>query len=180
MNQVRFESRIMQINVAQLLKEPVGAKRTFNIDEYTGENRADHVEGQVNLTRTNKGILVTGKFHADVNGDCSRCLGPAHVRTTFNIEDEYYPVLDINSGHHIAVDPDTFTIDHNHILDLDEAIRQYIIMATPTRFLCKPDCLGICPVCGQEFAKGDCEHKNQPADHRWDKLVQVRKKENNT
>ena len=165
----------MQINVAQLLKEPVGAKRSYRIDEPAGENNENHVAGEVNLTRTNRGILVTGKLTADITGSCSRCLGPACVRTTLQIEDEYYPIIDMNSGAHLKLEPDALTIDNNHILDLDEAIRQYIIMATPTKFLCRTDCPGICPVCGQEFAKSDCEHNKKPVDHRWDKLVALEK-----
>ena len=167
----------MQINVAQLLKEPVGAERSYKIDELTGNNDDDHVNGEVCLTRTNLGILVTGEMTADIHGPCSRCLGPARMNVKFSIEDEYYPIIDINSGAHVKVEPDAFTIDHNHILDLDEAIRQYVIMATPAKLLCKPDCPGICPVCGHEFAKGDCKHRNKSYDHRWDKLVEARKKE---
>jgi uncharacterized protein len=165
----------MQINVAQLLKEPVGSKRSYGIDELAGENNENHVEGEVKLTRTNRGILVTGELTADIKGSCSRCLGPACVRTTVRLEEEYFPIIDIDSGAHVKVEPDAFTIDNNHILDLDEAIRQYIVMATPTKLLCKTDCPGICPVCGQEFARGDCMHRNKPQDHRWDKLAELEK-----
>jgi uncharacterized metal-binding protein YceD (DUF177 family) len=97
------------------------------------------------------------------------------VRTTVRLEEEYFPIIDIDSGAHVKVEPDAFTIDNNHILDLDEAIRQYIVMATPTKLLCKTDCPGICPVCGQEFARGDCMHRNKPQDHRWDKLAELEK-----
>jgi uncharacterized protein len=165
----------MEINVAQLLKEPVGAKRSYRMDEPAGENNENHVEGEVNLTRTNRGILVTGELTADIQGSCSRCLGPACVRTTLHLEDEYLPIIDINSGMHVKTEPDAFTIDNNHILDLDEAVRQYIIMATPTKVLCREECPGLCPVCGQELAKGDCGHASKPRDHRWDKLVELEK-----
>jgi uncharacterized protein len=167
----------MQINVAQLLKEPVGAERSYKIDELTGENDGDHATGKVTLTRTNRGILVTGQLTADIRGSCSRCLGPACASAAFSIEDEYYPVIDVSSGTPVGVEPDALTIDNNHILDLDETMRQYVILATPTKLLCKSDCPGICPVCGQEFAKGDCRHRNKPYDHRWDKLVEARIKE---
>jgi uncharacterized protein len=167
----------MQINVAQLLKEPVGAKRSYRIDELTGNKDKSHVEGEVTLTRTNRGILVTGQLNADIGGECSRCLGPARANVAFTMEDEYYPEIDIHSGAHIKVEPDAFVIDHNHVLDLDEAIRQYIITATPTKLLCKFDCPGICPVCGHEFARGDCEHRNKIHDPRWEKLVKAKKKE---
>lgn len=165
----------MQINVAQLLSEPVGAKRSYKIDELAGENNENHITGEVDLIRTNRGILVMGELATEINGCCSRCLGQARVPIIFKMEDEYFPVIDINSGVYVKSSPDDFTISENHILDLNEAIRQYIIMATPTKILCKPDCQGICPVCGQELSKGDCGHQNKSYDRRWDKLVQTEK-----
>ena len=165
----------MQINVAQLLKEPVGAKRSYKIDELAGENEENQVTGEINLIRTNRGVLVMGTLATVITGPCSRCLGTAKIPVTFSMEDEYFPVIDINSGLHITASPDEFRISENHVLDLTEAIRQYIIMATPTKILCKPDCQGLCPVCGQELAKGDCGHSNTSYDHRWDKLVQKKK-----
>jgi len=163
----------MQINVAQLLKEPVGAKRNYKIDELAGENGESHVKGSIDLIRTGRGILAVGKFATDIKGSCSRCLGEAEKQISFIMEEEFFPVIDIISGAHLNPPPEEFTIADNHILDLNEAIRQYIIMATPTRLLCRPDCPGICPVCGHELARGDCGHMNQTNDHRWDKLVQL-------
>ncbi len=165
----------MQINVAQLLKGPVGAKRNYEIDELAGENSDNRVKGKIELIRTNRGILATGKFTADITGSCSRCLGQAEKQISFIMEEEFFPVIDIISGTHLHPPPEEFTITDNHILDLHEAIRQYIIMATPTRLLCRPDCPGLCPVCGQELANSDCGHARQSYDHRWDKLVQSEK-----
>jgi len=165
----------MQINVAQLLKEPVGAKRNSIIDELAGENSENHVKGNIELIRTSRGILAAGKFTADIKGSCSRCLREAEKQISFMMEEEFFPVIDIVSGTHLNPPPEEFTIDANHILDLNEAIRQYIIMTIPTRLLCRPGCPGICPVCGQEFACGDCGHASQAYDRRWDKLVQQEK-----
>jgi len=165
----------MQINVAQLLKEPVGAKRSYNIDEFAGENEDNHVTGEIALIRTNHGILAMGTLSTVINGICARCLGQAHTKVTFNLEEEYFPVIDINTGLHVQFSPDDFTISESHILDLNEAIRQYIIMTTPTRLLCKPDCQGLCPVCGKENDACICMHRNKSYDHRWDKLLQVKK-----
>jgi uncharacterized protein len=174
-----LKSSSMQVNVAQLLKEQVGAKRSYKVDELAGESAEYHVEGEVTFTRTNLGILVTGKLTTDTEGSCDRCLGPACAHTTLSIEDEYFPITDINTGEHIDVEPEALTISQDHILDLGEAIRQYIIIATTTKLLCDPECPGICSVCGQEFAKGDCIHRTKAKDHRWDKLAQL-EKENRT
>jgi len=163
----------MQINVAQLLKEPVGAKRNYKIDELAGENSENHVQGNIELIRTSRGILAAGKFTADIKGFCSRCLGEAKKQISFIMEEEFFPVIDITSGNHLNPPLEEFTITDNHILDLNEAIRQYIIMAIPTRLLCRADCPGLCPVCGQELAHGDCGHASRPSDHRWDKLAHL-------
>ncbi|MDD5399111.1 MAG: DUF177 domain-containing protein [Dehalococcoidia bacterium] len=165
----------MQINVAQLLKEPVGAKRNYEIDGLAGENGENHVKGNIELMRTSRGILAEGRFSVDIKGSCSRCLAEVKKRISFIMEEEFFPVIDIVSGAHLNPPPDEFAITDNHILDLSEAIRQYIIMTTPTRLLCRPDCPGICPICGQELARGDCGHSSRPRDSRWDKLTQLEK-----
>lgn len=165
----------MQINVAQLLKEPVGAKRNYEIDGLAGENDENRVKGHIELIRTGRGILAEGKFSSDIKGSCSRCLAEVKKQISFIMEEEFFPAVDITSGAHLNPPPDEFRITENHILDLREAIRQYIIMATPTRLLCRPDCPGICPVCGQELARGDCGHATRSHDSRWDKLAQIEK-----
>ncbi len=165
----------MQINVAQLLKEPVGAKRNYEIDGLAGENDENHVEGHIELIRTDRGILAEGKFSADITGSCSRCLVEVKKQISFIMEEEFFPAVDISSGARLNPPPDEFKITENHILDLREAIRQYIIMATPTRLLCRPDCPGICPVCGQELARRQCGHATRSHDSRWDKLAQIEK-----
>jgi uncharacterized protein len=165
----------MQINVAQLLKEPVGAKRNYEIDGLAGENDGNHVKGNIELIRTSRGILAEGRFTADIKGSCSRCLAEVKKQISFIMEEEYFPAIDISSGTRLNPPPDEFAITENHILDLNEAIRQYIIIATPTRLLCRPGCPGICPVCGQELARGDCGHASRPHDSRWDKLTQLEK-----
>jgi uncharacterized protein len=155
----------MQINVARLLKEPVGAKRNYEVDELAGEYNENHVKGNIELIRTSRGILADGRFTADIKGSCSRCLGEAEEQISFIMEEEFFPIVDITSGIQLHPPSEEFTIADNHILDLNEAIRQYIIMAIPTRLLCRPDCPGICPVCGQELAHGDCGHASQICDH---------------
>jgi uncharacterized protein len=165
----------MQINVAQLLKEPVGAKRNYEIDGPAGENGENHVIGNIELIRTSRGILAEGTFLVDIKGSCSRCLAEVKKQISFIMEEEFFPIIDIASGAHLNPPPEEFTIADNHILDLNEAIRQYIIMTTPTRLLCRPDCPGICPVCGQELARGDCGHTSRSHDSRWDRLTQIEK-----
>lgn len=137
-----------QINVAQLLKSPIGTVRYYLVNEMV--NIADDrclVQGEIELTRTNRGILARGMLHTEIELTCSRCLSPFHCSLSINIEEEYFPVTDIATGDSLPSpeDEDAFTIDEHNILDLGEALRQYALLAVPMKPLCREDCAGICP-----------------------------------
>jgi uncharacterized protein len=165
----------MYINVAQLLKEPVGSTRSYEVDEFIGEDDTNHVQGKVTLIHTNRSVLVQGSMTASAKDICNRCLEPVDFRVTFDIEDEYLPSIDIISGAPLPVDPGSFTLDQNHVMDLNEALNQYMAMAMPMKVLCRPDCAGICPSCGHNLNKGSCSCPSQITDPRWSKLVNLGK-----
>ena len=156
----------MQINVAQLLKSPIGETREYEVSEVTDIDGSNClVEGKVKLMRTNRGILVKGTVHTEAEVTCSRCLNVFSYPLTLDIEEEYFPTIDVISGAPLALpdEPSAFTIDERHILDLTEAIRQYAIMAIPMKPLCRVDCPGLCPVCGQDLSQGACSCPPQQA-----------------
>jgi len=72
------------------------------------------------------------------------------------IQEEFFPTIDIETGLKLPKpeDPGSFTIDEHHILDLTEAIRQYIVTAMPMKPLCKTECAGLCDTCGQRPESG--------------------------
>jgi uncharacterized protein len=168
----------MQINVAQLLRSPIGTVREHDIDlvmDVTGGGNTSRLQGRVNLTRTDRGILVEGVLHTEVELTCSRCLELFRCPLTLKITEEYFPTVDVVSGTPLAI-PDelgSFTIDENHELDLTEAVHQYALLAVPMKPLCRQDCAGLCPVCGQNLNLGECQCLPQEADPRWAKLRRI-------
>jgi uncharacterized protein len=150
----------MRVNVAQLLKQPVGTRRSYKVEELgdAGEGESWHLEGELELTRTDKGILVQATLETGMNLVCSRCLAMLDYPLTLDIEEEFFPVVDIATGI-ILPSPEestAFTIDEHHILDLSETVRQYMLLATPLKPLCRPDCAGICPGCGANLNQSSC------------------------
>ena len=167
----------MQTNVAQLLKAPVGSIRTLPIDDVLTENGVEyHVRGEVTLVRSNISILVQGRLETQAEMTCSRCLKPFTLKITLKIQEEFFPTIDIITGARLPkpVDPGSFTIDEHHILDLTEAIRQYIITALPMKPLCKEDCAGLCSTCGKDLNQGDCGCKQEEIDPRWAELLKLK------
>jgi len=127
------------------------------------------VEGKVVLVRTDQGILAEATLHTEVEVTCSRCLSLFNYPLTLNIEEEYFPVRDVVSGISLSLPGESgcFTIDERHVLDLTEAICQYVLLAVPMKPLCREDCAGLCPTCGHNLNRGPCDCLPQEADpHR--------------
>ena len=138
----------MQINVSQLLKEAIGSVRNYEVNgtiDIADNSNSNPVRGEARLTRTNRSILVKGKLYLTVDIACSRCLNPFDYPLALDIEEEYFPVLDIVSGATLPSpdEPSSFTIDEHQVLDLTEAARQYAVMAIPMKPLCRNDCPGL-------------------------------------
>jgi len=168
----------MQINVSQQLRSSIGSVRDYEVSEIadvTGDGNGSLVRGKVRLMRTDRGILVEGILDTDVELSCSRCLSLFDCPLTLNIEEEYFPTMDVVSGASLPLPEEIgcFTIDEHHVLDLTEAIRQCALLAIPMKPLCREDCAGLCPDCGHNLNQGPCNCPPQGADPRWSELSRL-------
>ncbi len=165
---------MLQINVAQQLKANIGTMRDYVVEEMVdigGNNSL--VQGEIELIRTDRGILAKSTLHMDIELTCSRCLSSFSQPLTLNIEEEYFPTIDIYTGNALSSseDTDVFTIDKHNVLDLSEAVRQYMLLGVPMKPLCRPDCAGLCPTCGSNLNQGTCDCPPKVIDPRWSKLL---------
>ena len=169
---------MIEINVSQLLKSPVGTTRKYEMDDQVDIGDGPVVvRGEVTLLRTGRGILVTGRLKTDVQLTCARCLSQFHQPLTLVIEEEYFPTIDILTGAPVSApedEPGAFTIDQNNILDLGEAVRQYALLAKPMKPLCRQDCSGLCPTCGTNLNVKSCNCPKNVIDPRWQKLADAK------
>ncbi len=165
----------MQINVAQLLKEPVGSSRKYETDEKLVADNIDSIKGGLVLIRTHRGLLVKGKMSASVVSLCSRCLKPITYQVNYEFEEEAFPSIDISTGLSLTTDPESLTIDNTHMLDLTDMLVQYTLLTMPIKPLCSPDCAGLCPQCGTNLNDSKCQCSNVPTDERWLKLAILKK-----
>lgn len=169
----------MRFDVSGLLRRSVGATRRYRVDEkdvvVSDEGAREAVLGTVRLLRTKDGILVTADLAVSGHGTCSRCLADVDLRLDLRVEEEFLPQVDIDTGAALAPpeEPGAFFIDPDHFLDLTEAVRQYRMMALPMQPLCREDCAGICPRCGQDLNLGPCSCPQETTDPRWASLADI-------
>jgi uncharacterized protein len=163
----------LTFNVAQLLREEIGGRRSYTFTERLLELDTDLVmrdlEGSVRFTRTASGVLADAEAHGAVEMQCTRCLAPAPQEIAVAFRDEFHSRVEVNTGFALPKpdEEDPFFIDELHMLDLGEAIREYALIALPMRPLCKPDCQGLCPTCGVDRNVETCNCQEAAGDERF-------------
>ena len=172
----------MRYNVAQLLKEPIGSSRSYQLDEkFTGPQRcADSVSGPVYMFRVHHGILVTATVEVRSNLICSRCLGEFPTALQLMVEEEFFPTVDPQAGRKMPHPEDAeqaALIDGNHVLDLTGTINAYVLTDLPMKPLCQLDCRGLCQVCGANQNQESCDCASQTVDPRWRALAGLAQEE---
>jgi uncharacterized protein len=133
------------INIASLLKEPVGSSQSHDINGVIGEEVESFVEGKAKLIHTSRGVLVQCEAKAGVRLVCSRCLGVFSCPVSFTAEEEFLQVSDLPGDSAVSSleQSEEFTIDEGNVLDLGELIRQYVLLNLPMKPLCSLDCPGM-------------------------------------
>ncbi len=175
------KNNMLAFNVAQLLKEGIGATRRYelagelyDIDEHNPGPVS--VQGHIQLIVTPEGVLAIGEAELSLITVCPRCLTLTESRVTVEIEEEFYPVIDVVSGRPLPDDHDDepeLLIDERHTLDLSEVLKQYAVAHTLKPAVCRPDCAGLCPVCGENRNFVSCSCETRELDPRLAALAQL-------
>ncbi len=177
----RGRESALDVNVAGLLAEGPASHRDILVHDLLLPlddelELARPVDGTVRLARTNRGLLVTGHLRAALRETCSRCLREIDVPIEIEIDEEALPSIDLTSGLPVdtSQDPEAVRLTDHHELDLEPLIREAISLAEPIASLCRPDCPGLCAVCGEDLAIGDHAHEDSPVDPRLEALRALR------
>ena len=164
-------------NVAGLLADGPGADRTYEIPEAKidlpdGLDLVGPITGRVRLVRTNRGILAEARLATSLAGECARCLRPLTTPIDIVLDEEYLPSLDIATGRPVDAtdEPDALRLTDHHELDLEPSISDAISLAEPIAPLDRPDCPGLCVVCGLPLDEGIHDHPDDDIDPRLEAL----------
>ena len=137
------------INVAALLKEPVGSVREIAVDidqfELDTELYAYGIVGDVRLIRLQDEVLADVRLRANVGLECDRCLNDYLQPVRVHFSAEYEPTIDVHTGRAVQESDDEierFSITEHHEVDLAEPMRQELIVGLPMVAICGNECPG--------------------------------------
>ena len=166
----------LQFNVAQLLKEPTGATRHYDVEVKLDDNfennviAVDLLAGQIEFLRTGPNILITGLLQTTIQKNCGRCLMDFTTPVSIELEEEFYPVINVLTGSPVPTPKEAEAanlISEQNILDLSEVVWQELVVISDGILYCRPDCKGLCPYCGQDRNVDPCECAEDQIDLRW-------------
>ena len=154
----------LRLDVSYLVKESPGTYKEFEFnftqlklpDEFTLVD----VQGTIAVSVTEDGVVLDGRIKALTQLSCSRCLDPYWQPLEINFTEmfSYHPVEDEDDLEH--------RLPADGSIDLTPIIRDYAILDIPISQVCKPECKGLCPLCGGNLNEEDCGHRQESIDPR--------------
>ena len=122
-----------------------------------------HIRGEIRNRAGVVSVSAAAQFALDLF--CDRCACPMHL--PFDLPVEHVLVRELNDESN-----DELICLESAQFDLDELARDDIFLSLPTKFLCREDCKGLCPDCGQNLNDGPCSCKKS-VDPRLEGLLQL-------
>jgi uncharacterized protein len=137
-----------------------------------------HAEGEAELLNNTLGeIRVRGKLSVEVELECDRCLDPVRHSIAEPFDLFYRPAPAKGEvPHELAISDGESEIGffEGNGIELNEILREHILLSLPMHRICRDECAGICPQCGQNRNAGACGCATVQADDRWAALRELR------
>lgn len=108
----------------------------------------------LDVNYSEKSVIVRGRLSAGFVTTCARCLG----RAGFEVTEEVFAAFSRDGGN--TADGDMARLPRDgRSLQLLDAVKEAVILSVPGKPLCREDCRGLCPVCGENLNEGRCGHE---------------------
>jgi uncharacterized protein len=132
-----------------------------------------HVAGTAESLAHSEGeVRIQGRFTVEMSAECDRCLGRAKYPLDASFDLFYRPMSDIAVEEEVEIDEAEAEIGfyENGGMELEDILREQVVLALPMQKVCSDSCKGICPVCGKNRNETACDCRIETADDRWGAL----------
>jgi len=128
------------------------------------------------LIRVGNQVLLKGRLSARAQVDCDRCLKPVEVQVATEFSLPYVTAEDYESIHAAELEEADMALSvfDGAAIDIDDVVREQVLLAMPERALCREDCKGLCLVCGSDRNLQECDCEPKQIDPRLAVLKDLR------
>ncbi|HEX5964826.1 MAG TPA: DUF177 domain-containing protein [Pyrinomonadaceae bacterium] len=147
-------------------------------DERVKLTQPAEVKGNVRLAGNE--VFVSGHVETRAQLECDRCLKLVELPVSADFALEYITGADYESSSTAALSEEEMSVSvfDGQSIDVDEIVKEQILLAVPTRTLCREECKGICPECGTDLNTGQCSCATDEVDPRWAALKSFKNTDN--
>ncbi len=179
---MRTEFFSVFISLQELEQRPVRFSVDVPVDaiDYDGkviQSSPLHAEGRAELISAALAeIRIQGKLTVRMEAACDRCLEAAVVSLARDFDLVYVPMDEVQAGGEKEVDEAGVEVGYyeGSGLQLNDVLREVVLLALPMQVVCREECKGICPRCGGNRNQQSCDCHAETADDRWSKLKSFR------
>jgi uncharacterized protein len=129
----------------------------------------ENVSAELVINRGTSGTTFELNFPIRLHGPCYRCLKDAVL--DLSIQAREYQATSPGEADELKT---PYVVDNQ--LQLSNWARDAIAVELPQQILCRPDCAGLCAICGEDLNENPHEHEDERADPRWEALEALREK----
>ena len=136
-----------------------------------------HAEGSAELVSNTLGeIRIRGVLSVTMAAPCDRCLEAATFPVEKRFDLDYHPADEITGGGEDEIEEVETEVAYyeGDRLDLNEVLREVVLLALPMQLVCSETCKGICPSCGLNRNQQSCDCQERTVDDRWNQLRNLR------
>ena len=137
------------------------------------------VEGSA--TRKGEQVRLRGTIRTEVELLCDRCAAPRSAPLAVEFDTSFIPQeVEAVKAENVELQAEDLILSayEGDAVDLDELVREQILLALPSRHLCREDCKGLCQKCGANLNEKDCSCEQGEVDPRWAALADLKKEVN--
>ena len=158
------QSSHLQLNIGFIAQQTIGFCRIFIFDIPHIHLRPDlalnDLVGKISVSRTSEGLLAQVELNASVEMACVRCLKKFSQVLQVDFTELFY------FAPHARSDTEMIIPEDGNI-DFGPLIREYTLLEIPTNPVCKGDCKGLCPICGNDLNDNLCNHEPEAVASRF-------------
>jgi uncharacterized protein len=120
------------------------------------------------------GVVVTGTVTSTWSGECRRCLRPVSAPLVASVREVFERAPRVRDADTVEADQaETYPFSGDTV-DLVPLIRDALLLELPLAPLCRPDCAGLCPICGADRTEQPCDCVEAPSNPVWAVLDSLR------
>ena len=122
-------------------------------------------------------IRLRGSLRTTIEVPCARCLERTRLPVEMEFDLFYRPIQTISRNEEVEIKGEDLDIGfyHGDGLLLEEALREQILLSLPMKSICRTDCAGLCPQCGQNRNVGECGCGPARTEERWTPLARLKR-----